>query len=131
MLAARIVFLRLAEPELSMPPGLPMLPENVLLVTVNVPSLEMPPPQECMHRLPEKVLLIMASVPAFENGAGVVAARVAREGAVGNGQRPQKQGPRHSSVSLFHYDCVTVLCALVVDIAALRGADTQAIICRC
>ena len=45
------------------PPAL--LPEKVLLVTVSVPTLAMPPPP-MPALLPEKVLLVTVSVPPLE-----------------------------------------------------------------
>jgi len=62
MLFARMVLLRLAQPELWMPP--PVLPEKVLLVTVNTAKLSMPP-TACPDPLPKKVLLVTDSVPSL------------------------------------------------------------------
>jgi hypothetical protein len=51
------------------PPPLPskfaLLPEKVLLVTVTVPMLKMPPPLPSNALLPEKALLVTVSVPMW------------------------------------------------------------------
>src|SRR6516162_4097553 len=68
-LFARMVLLRLAEPEKLMmaPPGPPPLPEKVLLVTVSVPVFSMPAPEPMGSgfALPKKVLLMTVNAPPF------------------------------------------------------------------